>query len=128
MSGSIDMIPDEVVSKEIAERTRKKKKLRQYVPSLIGGPKIVEETSELCQALMKAAYRTPNAPTKELMRNIEDEIADSYAALDTFCAIYGNPKMVDGINIERLNARRIKKARKNIDRHNQGDLNGLIDE
>ncbi|TFZ81647.1 hypothetical protein [Candidatus Macondimonas diazotrophica] len=100
---------------------------RQYVPSLIGGPKIVEETSELCQALMKAAYRTPNAPTKVLMRNIEDEIADSYAALDTFCAIYGNPKMVDGIDVNRLQLRRRKKFRKNIERHAEEDLNGLID-
>jgi NTP pyrophosphatase (non-canonical NTP hydrolase) len=92
------------------------------LPPLLGGPKVVEETSELAQALMKAAYTTPHRPTKELMKDIEDECADALAAIHVFIEL----NSVDGlIDRDRLQERVIAKARKILKRNREGDLNGL---
>ena len=99
-------------------------KKAKILPPLTGAPKIVEETSELCQALMKAAYTTPASDPDELMRGIEDEIADSLAAIEFFTDIHavGNGRHLSWTRIQQRKAEKMAKLHR---RFKEGDLNGL---
>ena len=93
---------------------------------LLGGPKVVEECSELMQALMKAAYINPIKDEEDLIRDIEDEIADALGAIYAFVAINGHEGLtVPHINYDRMNERLHKKMQKILKRHKKYDLNGL---
>lgn len=92
------------------------------LPPLLAGPKVIEETSELAQALMKAAYTIPHRPDAELMRDIEDECADALAAIHVFIELNSVNGLIDR---DRLQERVIVKARKILKRNREGDLNGL---
>ena len=99
-------------------------KKAKILPPLTGAPKIIEETSELCQALMKAAYTTPVADPEELMRDIEEEIADSLAAIEFFTDLHAvsNGRHLSWLRIQQRKAEKMAKLHR---RFKEGDLNGL---